>query len=157
MSNRAHSQLYYHCVWATKNREPVILPGWQTRVYAYLWQKCINNALLPLAIGGMEDHLHVLIRARPDLAPFEVLHGMKGSSSHFVNQEKLTPCHFSWQEGYGVFSVSRSDVGRIVDYIHSQREHHAGNSCVEEWEKTDHDAAEDEFGDLLKEAQGQFG
>jgi len=83
-----------------------------------------------LAVGGTDDHVHYLMRAKPDMAPCDIAHKVKGSSSRFINQRNLCEARFEWQEGYGAFSVSTDRVPTIVAYIRRQRQHHADKTTA---------------------------
>jgi REP element-mobilizing transposase RayT len=135
MSTRSHSELYYHFVWITMERRPLIRPQWEDRLYGYLISKCQARGYIPLAIGGIEDHLHLLLRAKPEMMPSDIAGKLKGSSSHFVNQECEMSSHFAWQEGYGVFSVCPSHVNRVIEYIRFQKRHHHTNTVRLEYER----------------------
>ena len=127
-------RLFYHFVWTTKNREPLL-----TAEVEALVQRCIRaeakEMYSPLCVvGGIEDHAHVLAAFRPAVSPAKFVQQLKGSSSHLVTSVLRIP--FEWQEGYGVFSVSESDVESVIRYIRNQKQHHANNTLVNEWEQT---------------------
>jgi REP element-mobilizing transposase RayT len=87
-----------------------------------------------LQVGGMEDHAHALIMAKPVHAPSQIAQHLKGESSKWVHQEFPTMRFFAWQDGYGAFTVSKSKVPDVIDYIKNQREHHEKES-FEEYER----------------------
>ncbi len=126
-------RLFYHFVWSTKNREPLLTPEVEALAY-----RCIRadakEMYSPLCVvGGDKDHTHVLAAFRPAVAPASFVQQVKGSSSHLVTEVLRIP--FEWQQGYGVFSVSESDVDRVIQYIRHQKQHHANNTVVPEWEQ----------------------
>jgi REP element-mobilizing transposase RayT len=87
----------------------------------------------PLQIGGIEDHVHVLLGASPVLAPAKIVQLIKGGSSAWI-QETFPPLKgFGWQDGYSAFTVSRSDLPSVMEYIQGQREHHRTKSFQEEY------------------------
>ncbi|MDQ2731694.1 MAG: transposase, partial [Armatimonadota bacterium] len=89
-----------------------------------------------LAIGGVQDHVHLVVKAPTTISPSEIMQRVKGASSTLV-RERLAPGKlFGWQEGYGVFSVSRSHVERVVNYVKNQEHHHASAKLWPEWEET---------------------
>jgi putative transposase len=142
MSQRSHSQLYFHYVWSTYERKPIIDPQWEYRLYGYIISKCKVLCCIPLAIGGTNDHLHLLLRARPESTPSDIIGKIKGSSSHFINDE-LSTKHFSWQKGYGIFSVYHDHFGIVVSYIKNQKKHHSANTILIDLEEiviTDRDS-----------------
>ena len=86
-----------------------------------------------LAINGMPDHIHILFGMRPTQSLSDVMQDIKGDSSKWINSNRLIAGKFAWQEGYGAFSYSKSDLPSIVSYIISQKEHHKGRSFIEEY------------------------
>jgi len=132
----AYWRLFYHFVWATKNREPLLMPDIEPNVYRFLHAEAKKLYAPLFVIGGIEDHLHLLAAVRPALSPAEFMHQLKGSSSRFITLEFKRP--FEWQDGYGVFSVSEKDVPEVISYIKNQRQHHANGTAVEAWEQTHH-------------------
>jgi len=130
----AYWRLYYHFVWTTKYREPLITPDLEPPIYRWLYNEAKKLYCPFFYIGGISDHLHILTAVRPSIAPSEVMHQLKGSSSRFISQEFRIP--FDWQEGYGVFSVSASLLDTIKAYVLHQKLHHAAQTLVADWEET---------------------
>lgn len=130
----AYWRLCYHFVWTTKNRESLITPQLEGPIYRWLHNEAKKLYCPYCYIGGIDDHVHLLAAVRPSIAPAEFMHQLKGSSSRFVTLEFGIP--FSWQEGYGVFSVSESVVDTVKGYILRQKEHHAAQSIIDTWEET---------------------
>ena len=129
-------RLFYHFVWTTKNREPLLVPDVEPHVYRCL-RADAKKMYAPLCVvGGIQDHVHVLAAFRPATSPSDFVQQLKGSSSHLVTHVLKRP--FEWQEGYGVFSVSESNVERVIEYIRNQKQHHAKNTLIEEWEQVHH-------------------
>ena len=118
------TQLYIHFVWATWDRMPLISQEREERLHACILSECEALRCQPLAIGGIEDHVHVLVRMRASVSVAELAQQMKGASSHFVNHEMPGEMAFRWQGGYGALSVSNSHVKRVVRYIRNQKRHH---------------------------------
>ena len=135
MSSKAYSQLYYHFVWATYERKPLIDLLWEQQMYGYIVSRCKAQGILPLAIGGEETHIHLLLRAWPDMLPAEIAGGIKGSSSHFVNHQCSIHNHFSWQKGYGVFSICSQHIKDVIEYIRNQKQHHCSGTAISEFEE----------------------
>lgn len=130
----AHWRLFYHLVWTTKDREPLLTHDIEANVHRFLHAEA-NKMHVPLFVsGGTADHVHVLAAVRPAVSPAAFMKQLKGSSSRFVGLEFKRV--FEWQEGYGVFSVSQEDVPRLVEYVEGQGQHHAEGTLVEEWEQT---------------------
>ncbi len=127
--------LRYHLVFATKNRAELITPELREDLYAYIGGiiNHFNGALL--AAGGMPDHVHLLAGFRPRYSLSKMLKEIKGGSSRWVNELPGRDEVFAWQEGYGTFSVSESQVPTVRRYIQRQEEHHRRMSLREEIEQ----------------------
>lgn len=132
----AHWRLFYHFVWTTKDRLPLLTPHIEPHVYRFLHAEAKKEYSPLFVINGMPEHVHVLSAVRPAIAPSDFMHQLKGSSSRFISLEFKMP--FEWQEGYGVFTVSEQDVPRVIRYIENQKEHHAQGTTIEAWEQTHH-------------------
>ena len=125
--------LHYHIVFSTKDREPWIEAGIQERIWAYLGGIARENQLKPLLIGGVEDHVHLLLGAPPTMALSEALKLIKGGSSKWIKQNFPGCRGFGWQDGYGAFTVSKSQESQVMAYIRAQREHHCNKSFQDEY------------------------
>jgi putative transposase len=119
-----------HCVFSTKERAPLIPAERQERLWAYLLGIARNMQVPILAIGGVADHLHILISLPPSCNLAKVICDLKANSSRWLNE---TGVRFSWQEGYGAFSVSPSRIGAVQQYIRGQPEHHKRRNFEEEF------------------------
>lgn len=117
-------RLFYHIVWGTKNREELISPLWESDLYGYIWGKSTALECIPHAIGGMPDHIHVVISIPPKLSVATIIGHLKGSSSHHINQNYVDGT-FAWQAEYGVFSFAEKALPKIVAYVKNQKKHHA--------------------------------
>ena len=120
-------RLFYHVVWGTKNRLPLIESVWEENLYGYIWGKATALGCIPHAINGMSDHSHVAISIPPKLSVATLIGQLKGSSSHHVNERYLNGA-FAWQAEYGVLSFSEKSLSRVLDYIKNQKKHHAENT-----------------------------
>ncbi|MCA8915986.1 MAG: IS200/IS605 family transposase [Planctomycetes bacterium] len=120
-----YSQLLLHVVFSTKHREPWITPDVAERLYAYMGGivRAENGVLFD--IGGVEDHLHMYLRWRPDGKISDLMRTVKARTSKWVHDEFAALAAFAWQEGYSVFSVSKSNEPAVKKYIAGQRKHHA--------------------------------
>lgn len=127
--------LYIHFVWATWDRLPLLTGVVQRSVYACAAAKCVENRSQLLRIGGIEDHVHVLVRVHPTVAVAWLAKEMKGASAHLIAQEVAPETGFKWQGSYGAFSVSTEHVDAVCDYIERQAEHHARNTFHAPWER----------------------
>ena len=126
-----HVSLRYHVVFSTKNRLPFIENTWRTRLHEYLGGTVRGLGGVPLQVGGVDDHVHLLVGLKAIHAVSDIVREVKKASNSWV-QEALDR-KFQWQEGYGAFTVSRSDVGEVTDYIASQEEHHRKRTFQEEY------------------------
>jgi len=119
-----YTALHYHFVFSTKNRQCWIDPGIEERVWSFLGGIARENGMTALRVGGVDDHVHLLLRAPATLAPSKIAQLLKGGSSGWIHKEFPALKEFQWQDGYGAFSVSKSSLAEISDYIRDQREHH---------------------------------
>jgi putative transposase len=113
---------HMHIVFSTKERARVIREDLQTKLWAYLAGIAKNHGMHPVAIGGIEDHIHALIDLGPMLGISKAVQVLKANSSRWMNEHLRT--RFEWQEGYFAGSVCRSQVSRVIRYIANQKEHH---------------------------------
>ena len=118
------TQLYVHLVWSTWDRLPLINEAFESRLFSAITKKCRELNCEPIAIGGIEDHIHLLIRIHPAISIADLVKQVKGSSSHLMTHEITPNVFFKWQGGYGAFSVSRNDLSKIRNYIDNQKTHH---------------------------------
>jgi len=121
----SYLRLYVHFVWGTWQREPFLLPTWEERVYHCFIFECEKLKCRALAVGGVEDHVHVLVSLHGAVAPATLVKQMKGVSSHLVNHEIQRDLSFRWQSGYGAISVAPSGIDAVRDYIGHQKQRHA--------------------------------
>ncbi|MFZ1701526.1 MAG: IS200/IS605 family transposase [Pyrinomonadaceae bacterium] len=128
-----YSNLFYHIVFSTKGRKDVIDRSIEARVWAYIGGVARKHELIAVQIGGTENHIHVLILAKPKVAPSQIVQWLKGESSRWIHETFDDLKDFEWQDGYGVFSVSKSNVPDVVAYIKNQREHHESRSFEDEY------------------------
>jgi putative transposase len=123
--------LYYHLIFATKDRESLITPAWRSRLHQYLGGAINNLGGQSGAVGGTADHVHVLAELRATHALADFMRELKKGSSMWIHQE-IRNSRFAWQEGYAAFSVSASVVDEVRHYIENQDEHHRNRSSFEE-------------------------
>ena len=128
-----YTSLHYHIVFSTKNREFWINQDVEHRLWAYLGGIAKQNKMTPLQIGGIEDHVHLLLGAPTVLAPAKMVQLLKGGSSAWIHEALPRMEGFGWQDGYGTFTVSRSKVPSAIEYIQGQREHHRTKSFQDEY------------------------
>jgi putative transposase len=130
------TQLYLHCVWSTWDRLPLISLDLEQPIYAAILAKCAELKCPVIAIGGMPDHVHLLVRLHTTVTVADLLKETKGASSHLMTHKVRPGEFFKWQGAYGAFTVSQSIVPTVKAYIERQKAHHAENNLREEWEQT---------------------
>lgn len=133
-------RLFYHLVWARKGREPLIQPRFQADPYRVIVGKATGLGAVVQAVGGIEDHLHLVASVPPALSLSTFIGQVKGNSSHFVNHECGLDRLFAWQAEYGVLSFDAKKLDDIVRYVRGQREHHSANITIAVLERWSDDA-----------------
>jgi REP element-mobilizing transposase RayT len=128
-----YTSLHYHIVFSTKNREPHIANEIKDRVWGFLGAIARENKMKALCIGGMAEHIHLLIMAPPTMSLSKMVQLLKGGSSKWIHDTFPQMRNFSWQDGYGAFTVSKSQIAEIIQYIEGQREHHRVKTFQEEY------------------------
>ena len=122
---------FYHLVWATKNRGPLIQPEIESSLYAYLVGKAAELGVFVYAINGWTDHVHLIVGIPPQVSVSDLVKHLKGSSSHELNQSR--PNHyFAWQRGFGVLTVGERQRPAAELYVRQQKDHHAA-STTQAW------------------------
>jgi len=145
MTGKTHKSIYYHVVFATKERQPLLNEDIKIRVYDYILKKSKELGLYLHRIGGIEDHVHLLMYIPPKYAVSDIVGRLKGSSSHYVNQEMEGDDVLYWQRGYGVHTISASHFQKVYDYVKNQQDHHRDKDFWEEFEEINvHDYASSE-------------
>jgi REP element-mobilizing transposase RayT len=124
------SQIYLHFVWGTKQRMPLITKDIQEDLYSIIADKCGELGCHLIAIGGVADHVHLLISIPTKLSAAQLMKHVKGNSSYLINHAFQREQVFQWQGNYGVFSVSRSHLDTIANYIKNQEAHHRDNTII---------------------------
>ena len=128
-----YTSLHYHVVFSTKNRVKCISPEIESRVWSYLGGVARKHRMTALQVGGVEDHIHALVVAPPTLAPSQIAQFLKGDSSRWIHNEFPPLRDFGWQDGYGAFTVSKSNLPEVIRYICDQRGHHRKRTFQEEY------------------------
>ena len=127
------TNLIYHVVFSTKNRSPIIYEEVQSELHNYIAGIVRNKKELLLGIGGIEDHLHIVLKVRAGINLSEIVRTIKSNSSKWLNECKSYQGSFNWQNGYGAFSVSASQLDRVCHYVKNQKEHHKKTSFQDEF------------------------
>jgi len=122
----------HHCVFATKDREPVLTPHVRDRLWPYLGGVARENGMKTLAIGGVADHVHVLLSLPATMSVAKAMQFLKGNSSKWMHETFPELRTFAWQQGYGAFSIGVSGIEETRAHIRSQQEHHRTRTYREE-------------------------
>ena len=126
------TQIYYHIVFSTKNREPVLVANKRDNLFCYTWGILKNKDCHLYRIGGVEDHVHILTSVHPTIALADLVKDIKTSTSSWIKAENVFRDFTHWQDGYGAFTVSHSDKDAVIEYIKGQEEHHKKVSFKDE-------------------------
>ncbi|MBL7995483.1 IS200/IS605 family transposase, partial [bacterium] len=119
-----YSQIYIHVVFSVKNRESLIHPHWEDQLFKYTTGIVQNKLQKMLAINGMPDHIHFLIGMKPSCCLSDLVREIKKSTNKFIKEKGFTKLEFNWQEGFGAFSCSHSQLNTVIKYILNQKTHH---------------------------------
>lgn len=130
----SYNKLWIHAIWSTKDRNQLIHPNIEQTVYTFISEQLQEQGCAVRIINGMPDHIHCLFLMTPNKSIADIVKQIKGSSSHFINQNNLISEKFSWQTGYAAFSVSESVVGKVFKYIKNQKSHHQKKTFQQEYE-----------------------
>lgn len=123
MANTYH-QVYIQAVFAVKYRDAVIDKSWRSKLLGVIGQLINETGCKTIIVNGVEDHMHCFFGLKPSVSISEVMQVVKGKSSKYINDHQLCPYRFEWQEGYGVFSYSKSHIDKVYHYIENQESHH---------------------------------
>jgi putative transposase len=129
----SYTNLLYHMVFSTKDRRPIIAPEYESRLYDYIGGTIRGVGGISLELNGTTDHVHLLAKLRPDRALSDVLRDLKANASGWMHDVFPLLKDFSWQRGYGAFTVSQSNVEEVRRYILRQKEHHEKVSFRDEF------------------------
>ncbi len=127
------SQIFIQVVFAVKGRENLIGNKWEEELYKYICGIVNGQKQKVYAINGMPDHVHILLSIKPDIALSNLMRDIKANSSKWINEKKFVQGKFQWQEGFGAFSYSQSQIDNVIGYINNQKEHHLKKSFKEEY------------------------
>ena len=130
---QSFAYLNCHIIFSTKNREPLLMPQWTTHLHEYIGGTVRAKGGSLLAAGGMPDHVHFCVSMGRQMSVSDAVRDIKSNSSRWIHETFADLRGFSWQNGYGAFSVSRSNLDDVKRYIASQQEHHRVHSFQEEF------------------------
>ncbi|MDB5157045.1 MAG: tnpA [Mucilaginibacter sp.] len=130
-----YTQIHIQCVIAVKFRQSLIESVWKERLHQYITGIIQNYGHKMIAINSMPDHMHIFLGFRPNQSLSDLMRIVKGESSEWINKERLNKSVFRWQEGYGAFSYSRSQIKTVAAYIENQEDHHRKTTFLEEYKQ----------------------
>jgi putative transposase len=128
-------RLFYHATWSTKGRLPLIEPTWEVNLHNVMAAKATALRARVYAVGGIEEHVHLVVSVPPSIALSKFVGQIKGNSSHFVNHELDLDYHFAWQGEYGIVSFGQKQLDKVVRYVKNQRQHHEDDTVIPFLEK----------------------
>jgi REP element-mobilizing transposase RayT len=127
------SRMLAHLVFSTKHREPWITPAVRVGLHSYLGGVLKNCDCPPIRVGGVADHVHLFFGMSRTLSTAQVVEKVKVASSKWIKEQGPEFSAFHWQSGYGIFSVSQSETGRVEQYVATQEDHHRVITFQEEY------------------------
>lgn len=130
-----YTQIHLHLIFAVQNRISLIDDLWAERLYQYITGIVQTYNHKMIIINGMPDHLHIVIGMRPSQSLSDLMQDIKGSSSRWINDNKLVKGKFQWQEGYGAFSYNKSLLPKLIGYVKNQKEHHRKKTFLQEYKE----------------------
>jgi putative transposase len=130
-------RVFYHLIWARKQRERLLDERLEAMVYGAILNKAVAIGIVIHAIGGVEDHVHLVSTIPPKLAVAEGVRQLKGVSSYYVNHKGDGAQNFAWQDGYGVLTLGERSVPDVVKYVNGQRQHHYAGTISPIFERID--------------------
>ena len=128
-----YTQLYVHIVFSVKGRQALIPKHHKFELHKYITDIITNKGQKLIQINSMPDHIHILIGMTPNVTLSSLVKDIKVNSTRFINQKRWTLGQFSWQEGFGAFSYSHSQISEVATYIENQEAHHLRRSFREEY------------------------
>jgi len=124
MKPNTYTKLYAHCIFTPKGRESLLNDSLREKVHKYIYGIIKEKNCFPIAINGTNDHIHILVGFPPIINISDLIRDIKRSSSLYINQQSKSYLKFRWQEGFGAFTVSYSDLDRVYNYVLNQTKHH---------------------------------
>lgn len=128
-----YTQIYIQVVFAVEGRQSLIPRERNDELQKYITGIVSKQKQKVIAINNMPDHLHILVGLAPDMALSDLVRDVKAGSSKFINEKRWVTGRFSWQEGFGAFSYSRSQLATVIRYVENQQKHHANKSFLDEY------------------------
>jgi len=128
-----YSQIYIQIVFAVQGRQNILNKEWREEVFKYMSGIIKNKGQKPIIVNGVDDHVHAFIGLKPSMALSDLVRDIKNNSSNFINDNKWIKGRFCWQEGYGAFSYSHSQIAYVYNYVLNQERHHAKQAFKDEY------------------------
>jgi putative transposase len=128
-----YSQIYIQVVFAVKGRQNLLCKDWRDEVFKYMSGIIKNKGQKPIIVNGVSDHVHAFVGLKPAMALSDLVRDVKNNSTNFINDNKWVKGRFSWQEGYGAFSYSHSQIAYVYNYILNQESHHSKQTFQNEY------------------------
>lgn len=129
----AYSQIYIQIVFAVHGRQNLLAKEWRQEIFKYMVGIIKNKGQKPIIVNSVEDHAHVFVGLKPSMALSDLVRDVKNNSTNFINDHAWIKGKFNWQEGYGAFSYSHSQIGNVYDYILNQEQHHTKQTFKDEY------------------------
>jgi REP element-mobilizing transposase RayT len=128
-----YTQIYLQIVFSVKGRQHLVQKSWKDELYKYICGIVNGKGQKVYAIGGVSDHIHILISLKANIAVSDLVRDIKANSSKWINEKGFIKSKFQWQEGFGAFSYAQSQLDRVIAYINNQEEHHRKRTFKEEY------------------------
>ncbi|MFC0877064.1 IS200/IS605 family transposase [Saccharicrinis sp. FJH2] len=128
-----YSKIYVQYVFAVSGRENLLHKKWREELFKYIAGIIKGKNQKPIIVNGYLDHVHAFVGLQPSMPISDLVRDIKNNSSNFINNQRYVPGRFRWQEGYGVFSYSHSQIENVYNYIENQEEHHKTRTFREEY------------------------
>ena len=128
-----YTQLYIHIVFSVKGRQNLIQKKWEDELHRYICGIVNGKEQKVYAIGGVADHIHILISIKPTIVISDLVRDIKANSSKWINEKRLVYGKFQWQEGFGAFSYAHTQLDTIIAYINNQEKHHQQKTFKDEY------------------------
>ena len=128
---------FYHVIWATKHREPIIEPVYESVIFATIQRKAERFKSVLYAVNGVNDHIHIVASIPPSIAIATWVGEIKGASARAVNTSFELEALFRWQAGYGVLTFGEKHLQFVIDYVNQQKDHHSNQKTIDRMEHID--------------------
>lgn len=128
-----YTQIHLQLIFAVQNRESLIEKSWKDELYKYFTGIIQHADHKLIIVNGMPDHVHVVMGMRPTQSLSDLMRHLKGDSSKWINEKRFVKGHFQWQEGYGAFSYSKSQLPALIRYVENQEAHHQTKTFIDEY------------------------